>query len=284
MGKITVGLSIVAIIGLLIVGAAFIFGLLSVVEVPVPPSYHFEIGAVADVSASSWMVFDRETGEMLFEYDIDTARPIASVAKLLSAAMFVEGNDLEATTSITWMDIAGEGRAGKLGYGEIYRYRELLFPLLLESSNDAAAVMLRVDESLVDRMNVFTEANGFENTKFADVSGLSSGNVSTARELGKLARLLNIKYPYLFDITILDSYISAHTGWINNGQGKGDDAFRGGKHGYTVAANRTFAGFFVEDLLSGNTRTIGYVILGSSDLDSDLKSLRKYTQSHTYFD
>lgn len=237
-----------------------------------------------EVSAASAYVLDIETGLAVFEREADIQRPIASVTKLFSSAMFLSTVERDATTTITWADLASEGRAGRLEYGAVMTNHELLFPVLLESSNDASAVMRRVtSESVVAHMNEYADAWNAPNTAFADASGLSSRNVSTARELAEISFRLYEEYPHIFDITQLPQYLGESGAWLNNNPFVGESGYVGGKHGYTHEANRTAVAFFDELLPSGSERRFVYVLLGSHDLVGDMSALRTYVTEQVDF-
>jgi D-alanyl-D-alanine carboxypeptidase len=228
----------------------------------------------ASTTALSFLVFDAETGQEIFAKEPSAVLPIASITKLATAALFYKNADLTATSTITWSDVNTEGDAGKLHAYEEYSNRELMYPLLLESSNDAATAMTRVHGTLVDDMNAYVDMLGLTQTHFEDASGLSNLNVSTAGELSVLVRALRTEEPHIFDITRLTQFIGEHTGWMNNNPLVEQDGYQGGKHGFTYEANRTDVAFFDETLASGHSRLIGYVILGSENVPSDIEHLR----------
>lgn len=248
-------------------------------EVPVvessEPSLVVTPVEVKGISADSYLVFDLESGQTIVAHNEEEARPIASVTKLFSAIAVLEQAPLEATTSITWSDVAAEGRAGKLEAFSEYSYRDLLWPLLLESSNDAAAALERVEPELIEEMNDFVKEKGALVTHFADASGLSAENISSAKELALLTQNMFYSSPHLFDITQLPQYIGEQAGWVNNSPFITEDEYRGGKHGYTYEADRTTVAIFEESVASDKKRLIGYVVLGSDDLKGDVASLRR---------
>lgn len=235
------------------------------------------------VSAAAYAVFDVETGELLAAKEVEKVLPIASVTKMATAAALVENFDLEKTGQVDAVDVATEGRAGKLKEGDIYSYRELLFPLLLESSNDAAAFYEREtkDEILV-QMNTLAKSLGMKDSAFTDASGLSDHNVSTAGDMVTFLTYLAKEEPYLLDITSLGQYIGKNTGWVNNSPVRAEN-YQGGKHGYTQAANRTLIALFKEDFTT-TSRTIGYVILHSDNLPADIAVLRGFVQNAVTFE
>jgi len=244
------------------------------------PAIAVQGGMLSTISAGSIYIFDLETGVEIFTRDKNAVRPIASVTKLISSALFLEHASTSDTATITWNDVNTDGRSGRLQAGQQYAHKELLFPVLLESSNDAAVVMERVAPvDLIHEMNTYVQLQQLNATHFSDTSGLSDGNVSTAYELGKLTSILFAEYPHIFDITRLKTYINHINAWMNNNPFVYDEGYKGGKHGYTYAANRTAVAFFVEKLKSGQTRTIGYILLGSDSLQTDMERLRAYVQN-----
>ena len=236
------------------------------------------------VSATSVYIFDVETGKEIASKEKNRELPIASVTKLLTASLFYRDAPLEATTSIVWNDVTAEGESGKLRYGQVYSYRELMYPLLLESSNDAGVTMLRVQPLLLDAMNAYVKERGLVHTILADTSGLSSKNISTAGELGTVMSHLYRDFPHIFDITRLSQFIGTNTGWRNNNPLVQEEGYRGGKHGFTYEANRTDVAFFEEKIASGQERMIGYVLLGSDNIKNDIDILRAQVVQNVYLE
>lgn len=241
------------------------------------PAYLIQVETLPVVTAQSWLVFDVLDGTVLASQQADEQVPIASVTKLFTAAAFRDHFDLAATQTVSYADIVTEGRAGKLQVGEVYSARELLFPLLLESSNDAAAVLLREQPELLVYMEELSKELGLAQTTFADTSGLSDGNLSSASDLGVLLRYLQTDQPHILDITRLPDYYSAANGWFNSSPFVGAADYRGGKHGYTFEANRTAAVMFTEQFIGGD-RLVGYILLGSDDLQADMAILRSFVR------
>lgn len=236
------------------------------------------------LAARSFVVVDVATGEVIAAQAAEEPYPIASVTKLVAAAAAEDVLPMEATTTITSSDVASEGRAGKLAASQRYTYRELLFPLLLESSNDAAATLERVEgEELLLQMHEVARRYGAATARFADASGLSSENVASAYDLAKIAAGIRNDHPFVLAVTSLPQYIGPYTGWVNNSPVGEDPQYVGGKHGYTEAAGRTIVALF-DEKFEGGTRTLGYVVLGSDDLRSDVATLRSFVQAEVRFE
>jgi D-alanyl-D-alanine carboxypeptidase len=233
----------------------------SVASVTLAPSLKVTDMSEFSVTAKAYSIIDIETGKILFAKNDATELPIASVTKLFTAAAVLE-QSTDKVVTITAADVATEGRSGKLAVGQRYSTHELLFPLLLESSNDAAVALDR----LVGPVR-------FSNDVLADPAGLSSANRATAAELAAEVRQLYLTEPHLFDITRLSQYIGTETGWINNSPVRQLTGYRGGKHGYTEAAGKTLAAVFSESIVG--EREFGYILLGSKDLLADVTTLRE---------
>lgn len=244
------------------------------------PVYQVETAEV--LLPAAYVVFDVESGEVLLESKSESVLPIASVTKLFTAAAMMEG-DLTASTTISYQDTWAEEDFGKLHAGEEYVLRELLFPLLLESSNDAAAHFERVTKGeVIKEMNRLATEAGLANTNLVDASGLSAKNVSTAADLARFLSYLHQNHSHVLDITTLRQYVGPYTGWVNNSPVLSKD-YAGGKHGYTEAALRTGAVLFKEDI-SGTQRTIGYVVLGAASLSADIAQLRDFVHTRVRFE
>lgn len=224
------------------------------------PELIVDVQGSVEVSAKAYSVIDIETGKVLFSHNSDQELPIASVTKLFTAAT-LDAVPQNKEVTITAADVETEGRAGKLEAGQSYSVRELIFPLLLESSNDAAAALER-------NIGHITLAG----KTLADASGLSSANQASAAVVASGMREVYFTHPHVFDVTRLKQYVGKYTGWVNNSPVRDLPGYQGGKHGYTEAAGKTLAAVFTETSL--NERELGYVILGSKDIKADTLALR----------
>jgi D-alanyl-D-alanine carboxypeptidase len=226
--------------------------------------------AAVDISAVAYSVIDIETGQMLLSHNADQNLPIASVTKLFTAAA-LDAIPRNEEVIITAADVATEGRAGKLEVGQSYSARELLFPLLLESSNDAATAL----ERNIGQVTLAGQT-------LADASGLSALNRASATVVASEMRSVYLTHPHVFDVTKLKQYVGKYTGWVNNSPVRDLPGYQGGKHGYTEASGKTLAAVFSEESL--NERRLGYVILGSKDIKADTIALRSAVASSVHLE
>jgi serine-type D-Ala-D-Ala carboxypeptidase (penicillin-binding protein 5/6) len=230
-----------------------------------------------ELTTDTWGVFDPETGAVIAGNNIDTSLPIASVAKLFTAVAVLESTKQEETSTIVFSDVAADGRAGKLWYGDQMTPYDLLFPLLLESSNDAAEAIRRILGGEYDAaVHRTIETLSLAHTTITEPSGLSRYNVSSVTDISAFYADLKRTYPHIIDITQLRVYVGPKNGYINNNPARAFESFTGGKHGFTDEAGRTFVGTF----RSPDTGSeFGLVLLKSSDLRKDIETLLAYEES-----
>ena len=136
------------------------------------------------------VVLDTKKGEVLFEKNIETELPIASLTKLMSALVFLENNpNLYNTITITTADTRGSGRS-PLRAGETFTLRDLMHASLMSSSNRATRALARAADlsplEFVSRMNRKAKELSLENTLFCEPTGLDENNISTALDCAKL--------------------------------------------------------------------------------------------------
>jgi D-alanyl-D-alanine endopeptidase (penicillin-binding protein 7) len=145
-----------------------------------------------EVRSAAALVVDAENGEVLFQRDATHVAPIASITKLMTALVVMDAMQpldevIEITAADRWK---GKGAHSRLPVGAKLKRSDLLKLALLASENRAAHVLARNypggTAAFVKTMNVKAKALGMTKTRFADASGLSNANVSTARDLAKL--------------------------------------------------------------------------------------------------
>lgn len=224
------------------------------------------------LTTDTWGIFDLKTGAILDGKNLDEVRPIASVSKLFTALAVMKSAKQNDAFTITASDVNTEGQSGKLHYGEMVTPYTLLFPLLIESSNDAATAIARyLGDEFSTTVTDARESLMLTHTNISEPSGLSSDDTSSVRDLARAFAYIANAHPHILDITRLKMYVALHTGYINNNPAVEFDSYIGGKHGYTPDAGKTFVGAFH----TSNT-DLGLVLLGSSDLKHDIEILQAY--------
>lgn len=228
------------------------------------------------LSAEGAFVADLETGFVFFEKESRLARPIASLSKLMTALISLEAVNQYQTITIQPEDIAVEGTAGGLVAGQKSRSSELLFPLLLSSSNDAAYALARAIgiDRFVDAMNEKARSLELTHTRFIEPSGLHAKNQSTPEDFFRLLQYLWTNRRLVLDITKERD----HAPWRNIHPFAASESFLGGKTGFIPEAKRTMAAIF--DLPVGEfaQRPIAIVALGSDHIQRDVERLRLWVK------
>ena len=237
------------------------------------------------LSAKAFLVGDLNTGEVILSKNQDTKFPIASTSKLMTALVTTEINTAENTTQITKTALATEGKNGELKLGEKIKVKDLLYPLLLESSNDAAEALAQYfgRDSFIAKMNEVAEKLQMTSTSYEDPSGLSANNQSTPSDLFKLTGYLIGQQPDLFKITTIRSYSNKKHSWSNISQFLDEDGYLGGKSGYTDRAEQTVVSVFNLPLGQTGFRPIAITLLQSQDRQKDVEAIVKYLKKYVYY-
>jgi D-alanyl-D-alanine carboxypeptidase len=150
-------------------------------------------GQIPPVKAKAVVVADG-TGDVLYSYNGDERRAIASITKIMTALVTLARTKPDANVTVRGPAPAiGESTFG-LREGEKLRVRDLLTAALVQSANDAAyALATYIGHGKVKRfvrlMNKRAAALGLEDTHYARPDGLDArGGYSTANDVLAIAR------------------------------------------------------------------------------------------------
>ena len=145
---------------------------------------------VPDLRAEAAIIYSPDTGKVLWEENAQDQRSIASITKIMTAAVFLEDDpDLTNDIVIQRADVL-RASTTYLRAGYKVTTSDLLHLLLIASDNAAARALARISphgsEGFIVRMNEKAAELGLTNTHYADPSGLLSENVSTAYDMARL--------------------------------------------------------------------------------------------------
>jgi len=152
------------------------------------------------------LVVEDGTGKVLLEKNAEVAVPIASLTKLLTAMVVLDGNpDMEETISIEDPEIHTKKRSrSRVPLGATLPRRAVLQLALMSSDNRAAASLARAypggDAAFIAAVHDKLEALEMTHTTIEEPTGLSSNNRSTAADLVKMANAA-AQYPDIARIT-----------------------------------------------------------------------------------
>ncbi len=238
-------------------------------------------------SAISAMVVDKGSGQALFEKNISEVRPIGSLTKLISAAVFLETHpDLDAPAAVFKEDLRSGGR-DHLYVDDEVRVRDLLLASLVGSDNPATMSLMRLSglspSVFVERMNAMAGEFGMERSRFVEPTGLDSRNVSTAWELVLLLRHV-MEIPEIREATVKTTaeFTSAHRAYVipttnlllGSYLNREPYSIVGGKTGFLPSAAYGL-GIEVDD---GEGHAVFTVVLGSESVSARFQEAKGLTE------
>jgi D-alanyl-D-alanine endopeptidase (penicillin-binding protein 7) len=235
------------------------------------------------VGANSALIADLKTGEMFFNPSASSRWPLASLTKLMTAAVISQNIPLNQSTTLSVGDFPLDSADGDMKPGERYSIGDFRLAMLLESNNEAATALANFYgyDKFIAAMNAKAGEWGLSNTHFDDPAGLSASNQSTAMDLLYLAEHIYSQNPEVFKITYKQSgYITELNSkkrilikTINNFASRPD--FLGGKTGYTDEASGNLLSIF-----SYNRRPVLIVVLGTEDRFGDTEKLLNWFEAN----
>ena len=170
-----------------------------------------------DLRSSVAYVMDQTSSQVLFEKNSTVALPIASITKLMTGLLVVQAQqNLDEVLTITDADVdKHKFTSSRLPVGTRMTRGNLLHIALMSSENRAAAALGRNYpggiNAFVDAMNAKAKELGMNDTHYVDSSGLSSQNVSSARDLAKLVMTAH-QEPLLRQYTTDPNYVVEASG------------------------------------------------------------------------
>lgn len=163
------------------------------------------------LASSAAMVLDQTTGAVLFEKNAGAVLPIASITKLMTAMVALDAQpDLHETMVIDDADVDTlKGTHSRLKVGVQLPREDMLRLALMSSENRAASSLSRYYHggrpAFIAAMNRKAQALGLQDTYFADPTGLTAQNVSSARDLVKMVSAAQ-QYPLIRQFTTTSEY------------------------------------------------------------------------------
>jgi D-alanyl-D-alanine carboxypeptidase len=203
----------------------------------------------------SGLLFDVQTGRVLWQQAPQATLPIASVTKIMTALIVVQHVRPSDTALITpqVVHFVGSG-IGLLPLGKRVSVETLLYGLMLPSGNDAAIALAQrvagTQQRFIAMMNAQARAMGLSCTHFTTESGIvDKGNYSCPPDLALLAHAL-LTQPLLARIVasskaVMPLPIKGGKLWLYNNNPlyvlryPGTDGVKGG---YTTASGQCLVG------------------------------------------
>ena len=149
-----------------------------------------------DISSPAALLMDLSSGKVLYEKNMNEKRYPASLTKVMTAIVVLENRDLSDIATVSYdsvMSLSSGYVTANLQIGEELTVEQLLYVLMVGSSNDAAIVLAEhvsgSIESFAELMNQKAKEIGCTSTNFVNPNGVHDENhYSTAYDLAIIAR------------------------------------------------------------------------------------------------
>ncbi len=209
------------------------------------------------IKASALYLVELKSGRVLLEKDATRRLPPASLTKVMTALVALEGAPLQQVVKIDNRAIVHHS-SYHFKAGEEFLLRDLVTAMLVASANDACeAIAWHVGgdaDRFVGMMNERARALGLKNTHFANACGFDApGQYSTAADLAKLTqKALEIPAISMMVRTVMRDIASVdgkrHIALYTTNDLLLDREVTGVKTGYTSKAGRCLiASMFKDD-------------------------------------
>lgn len=163
-----------------------------------------------NIEARSALLMEPMSGKILYEKNADEKFAPASVTKVMTMLLTMEGIDngkIKLDDKVTCSENAKKmgGSTMLLDTGEIRTVEELLKGVAIASGNDAAVALAEylggTESDFVNMMNKKAQELGMKNTTFKNCNGLpAEGHLSTAKDIAIMSREL-LKHPVVLKYT-----------------------------------------------------------------------------------
>jgi serine-type D-Ala-D-Ala carboxypeptidase (penicillin-binding protein 5/6) len=218
-----------------------------------PAPRHLPVNVAFAHAPRAGILFDVQSGRILWKHDPRRRLPIASLTKMVTALIVARRDRPSEGVLITPQALAYQGSGvGVLPKGKRVPLRDLFDGLLLVSGNDAAIALAQHDSgslsAFVRRMNAWRARLGLGCSHFTSPSGIvDEGNYSCPRDLAVLARadlanrwirrVVGARHAR-FRFPVKGGYLDLYN--INPFIIMGMKGITGVKTGYTYAAGRCY--------------------------------------------
>ncbi len=214
-------------------------------------------------NATSAIMLEASTGEIIFQKNVNEKRPPASMTKMMSMLLIME--NIEKGNLTFEEEVTASAYASSMGGSQIFlkagekmKVEDLLKGIAIGSGNDATVAMAEriagTEEAFVKLMNDRAKELGLNNTNFKNSTGLDVENhYSTAYDMSVIAREL-VKHKKILEFTgTYEDYLrkdSVSPFWLVN----------------TNRLVRFYQG--VDGLKTGYTKEAGYCLTSTAEKDN----------------
>jgi D-alanyl-D-alanine carboxypeptidase (penicillin-binding protein 5/6) len=240
------------------------------------------VNAPPTIKASSALLVDAQSGQVLFEKNADSLRPPASTTKIMTAILLLENTSPDDRIRASKAASEVDGSSLHLQPGEFVSARDMLFALMLRSANDGCVAIAEhiagSESKFAEMMTAKAREMGAANTVFRNANGLNDPpNVTTARDLAVMARYAS-RFPEFNEAVSSKHFVVSRSSDSKDVVLKNHAKFLwkfpgadGIKTGWTVPAGRCFVGS-----ATWNGWRLISVVLNSPDVVEETSTLMKF--------
>jgi lipoprotein-anchoring transpeptidase ErfK/SrfK len=235
------------------------------------------------LTSEKYLIADLKSNFVFLDNGSKLPVPITSLTNLVTALVATEyvklDIELPALTQKEKLD-----QTDRIKAGHTYTGYQLLFPLLIESSKDAAQMLARYvgKERFVDLMNKKGLSIGMTQTTFVNEHGEGGSNTSSLSDLFSLAKYIYNNRSFILKLSSGSGVNNAYEQpQFKNLQTpvifKEDDGYLGGIQ--DVDRNNKSGLYIFEKQIGGETRPIVIIISNSKNINEDIRASLNYLNS-----
>lgn len=166
-----------------------------------------------EVDAGAALLMEKETGEILYEYNAHDKLEPASVTKIMTLLLVMEAIDGGLLTKEDTVQVSA--RAASMGGSQVYlkegetmTVHDLLKATAVASGNDASVALAErlagSESAFVERMNQRAHELGMNDTTFLNCTGLPApGHLTSAHDIALMSRELILNHPSIREYTTI---------------------------------------------------------------------------------
>ncbi len=226
----------------------------------------------------SSIIIDADSGQVLSEHNADAKAYPASLTKMMTlylAFEALESGKITLDQAVRVSRHAQNQAPSKLGLvdGQMVPFHDLILGLITRSANDAAVVVAEAlagsERNFAERMTEKARELDMINTTYRNASGLPNpGQLTTARDLAKLAQALYRDFPKEYALFATEEFTYRGATYVNHNRlMQSFEGMDGIKTGYIRASGFNLAASAVRN----NRRLIGVVMGGQSAYARDIE-------------
>lgn len=246
------------------------------------------------------LVIDAETGRVIHEVNADTRNYPASLTKMMTLYLVfgaLKNNSWTLKTKLNVSRRAASQPASKLDLrrGQIITVEDAILALITKSANDVATVIAEnfsgSERNFALKMTSMARKLGMRRTTFRNASGLPHrGQLSTARDMGVLARALIIHYPNRYQYFSTDRFNYRGANYKNHNKllqtYDGVDGIKTGyirASGFNLVASASVKGQRIIGVIFGGKSSRSRNSLMTKLLNKGFENVKNKNQRHSSF-